>query len=79
MEDEEAELHAHDETDGCICDLTLGDDEVTSDEDLPIATGGVDTEPDLDSGDESTDGCDLDFNEGQLTPDEDLPFAVGGD
>ena len=67
-----------DHVDGCVCDIELDDDEVTSDADLPEATGGVGVVQGSGAGLEDVDGCDLDFNESDPTTDEELPAAIGG-
>ena len=39
--DAEAELHDDAHVDGCICDLSIADSELTDDSELPEATGGI--------------------------------------
>jgi hypothetical protein len=67
-----------DHLDGCLCDLKIADNDLTSDADLPPATGGVaasaaqhDEQPDLE-------GCGIAATADELTPDDALPAAVGG-
>lgn len=68
-----------DDSDGCLCGMDHLDEEATSDEELPQASGGVQTDdqeqPDEDEDD--IDGCDIDFTDDQTT-DEELPVAIGG-
>lgn len=64
--------------DGCLCGVKNRKSEQTSDMDLPIARGGVDTEPSEAAGKIEIDGCDVDFNDEKATPDEELPVAAGG-
>lgn len=67
----------HEHGDNCVCDIELNDDEVTSDLDLPVASGGV--TPALGHGaTDDADGCDLEFKDANPTADEDLPVAIGG-
>lgn len=74
--------HDHDDDeheDGCLCDLEHEADEITSDEELPEAQGGVAAVAVASDADaEDVDGCDIDFNEGEVTADADLPAAAGG-
>ena len=56
------------------CGLDFNEDEVSSDEELPAATGGVS----FDTDEEYGCGCDLVFEEDDLTPDEELPATEGG-
>lgn len=68
---------AHEHTDHCVCDIDLHEDEITSDAELPVASGGVALasvkEPPPDA-----DGCDIDFTEAEPTRDDELPAATGG-
>jgi hypothetical protein len=68
------------DTDGCLCGLEHSDDDVTLDEELPIASGGVEVEKQELSGrdEDDLDGCKLDFTAGDQTTDEELPVATGG-
>jgi hypothetical protein len=65
--------------DSCICGMEHLEDEVTSDEELPPATGGVTTSAEefLENEDD-IDGCELDFTTAEQTKDEELPVSVGG-
>ena len=66
---------SEDDIDACDVDFTKGD--LTMDEDLPAAAGGVHQRSG--AGDEDDiDACDVDFTAGDLTSDEDLPAAAGG-
>ncbi len=56
--------------DGCDVDFTL--EEQTSDEQLPIAFGGVGSE------EEDLDGCDINFAAEIETTDDELPMTTGG-
>lgn len=67
--------HEHD--DHCVCDIELNDDEITSDAELPAASGGVAPAVAAELAEDS-DGCDIDFNEAEPTTDEELPAATGG-
>ena len=69
------DTHEHD--DSCVCDIELNDDEVTSDADLPVASGGV-AAAQRHGGTDDADGCDLEFKEAEPTGDADLPVAIGG-
>lgn len=69
------DTHEHD--DNCVCDIELKDGEVTSDSDLPVASGGVAAAQGHEGSDDA-DGCDLEFKDAQPTADEDLPVATGG-
>jgi len=68
--------HIHDDdVDGCLCDLEITATELTSDADLPPASGGMrlaETPP----GNDDEDACGCAITE--ATADEDLPVAVGG-
>ena len=67
----------HEHADHCVCDIELHEDEITSDAELPVASGGVVAgraiQPPGDA-----DGCDIDFTKAEPTADEDLPAATGG-
>ena len=65
-----------DEFDACVTDVELREDEISSDEDLPGAEGGVELVASAE--DVEVDGCDVEFNEADATGDEDLPAATGG-
>jgi hypothetical protein len=53
------------------------DDEVTSDEELPVATGGVAAPaPEILGNEDDVDGCELDFTAAEQTNDEELPVHV---
>jgi hypothetical protein len=67
----------HEHGDSCVCDIALRDDEITSDSDLPAASGGV-AAAQRHHGTDEADGCDLEFNDAEPTADEDLPVAAGG-
>ena len=69
------DTHEHD--DNCVCDIELNDNEVTSDSDLPVASGGVAAVQGHEGADDA-DGCDLEFEDAEPTADEDLPVAIGG-
>jgi hypothetical protein len=50
------------------------DDEVTSEEELPVATGGITAPaPEILGNEDDVDGCELDFTAAELTNDEELP------
>jgi hypothetical protein len=69
------------DADGCLCGIDHGDDdEVTLDQELPTASGGVDTndEDHLAENEDDVDGCELDFSEVDQTTDEELPVSAGG-
>lgn len=71
----------HEEHDGCLCDIEIADHEITPDENLPQAVGGVEAAgvlDDDDAEDSEIDGCDLDFESAEPTADEYLPTAAGG-
>lgn len=69
----------NEDADSCLCGLEHNEDDATSDEELPPASGGIASaagapekdEPDLD-------GCDMDFAQAQQTGDDQLPAATGG-
>ena len=69
-----------DEADGCLCGLDHLNEDITSDLELPITSGGVETgeeaQPDADEDD--VDGCELNFAAEDQTTDEELPIAFGG-
>ena len=67
----------HEHNDNCVCDIELNHDEVTSDSDLPVASGGV-AAAQGHVGADDADGCDLEFKDAEPTADEDLPVAIGG-
>jgi hypothetical protein len=69
-----------DDADGCLCGLEHLEDEITSDQELPTASGGVEVVVDERPADDEddVDGCDLDFAEDDHTTDEELPVTVGG-
>ena len=67
------------DADDCICGMEHLEDETTSDEELPQASGGVETAGEAPPDDEDdVDGCELDFSEAEQTGDEELPVTVGG-
>jgi hypothetical protein len=68
---------SHEHDDHCVCDIDLKDDEITSDAELPAASGGVAAAAGEHPAEDS-DGCDIDFNEAEPTADEELPAATGG-
>jgi len=77
--DSDAPLAPDDDADDCICGLEHVEGEATSDEELPAASGGIETaraEPQDDHDD--VDGCELDFTAAEQTDDEHLPPTVGG-
>lgn len=61
-----------DEIDGC--DVPMDEATATSDEDLPVAEGGVAAEENEDD----IEGCDVPIRDQDATPDEELPIADGG-
>jgi hypothetical protein len=65
--------------DGCLCGTEHLEDELTSDEELHPATGGIASPPEefLENEDD-IDGCELDFTTAEQTNDEELPVSVGG-
>jgi hypothetical protein len=67
------------DADDCICGMEHLEDEVTSDAELPPASGGIETveeaQPD---NEDDVDGCELDFTTAEQTGDEELPATVGG-
>jgi len=68
------------DTDSCVCGLEHLDDETTSDEELPPASGGIlqtAAEAVLEDEDD-VDGCALDFAAAEQTEDAELPVTVGG-
>jgi len=67
------------DADHCICGMEHLEDEVTSDEELPPASGGIETDEDEhQENEDDLDGCELDFTAAEQTGDEELPAAVGG-
>ena len=67
------------DTDNCLCGLEHLEDEAISDEELPPASGGIETSEQEQSDDETDlDGCELDFTLADPTGDDELPAAVGG-
>ena len=73
--------HAHpvaseDDIDACDVDFTKG--ELTLDEHLPEAAGGVHDPSPSAANEDDVDACDVDFTKGDLTADEDLPASAGG-
>jgi len=67
------------DADDCICGTEHLEDEVTSDEELPPASGGIETaEEEQQRNEDDVDGCELDFTAAEQTDDEELPAAVGG-
>jgi hypothetical protein len=77
-------LHAHpaggelpeDGIDACDVDFRKGD--LTRDEDLPPAAGGVVVLHGGTAFEDDVDACDVDFTQGELTPDDGLPPSAGG-
>ena len=68
-----------DDEDECICGMEHLEDEATSDEELPPASGGVETaEEEHQDNEDDVDGCELDFTAAEQTDDEELPAAIGG-
>jgi len=68
------------DTDSCLCGMEHLEEEETSDEELPSASGGVSStaEPALVEDEHDVDGCELDFTAVEETNDIELPAAVGG-
>jgi hypothetical protein len=68
------------DADGCLCGMEHLDDDVTSDLELPSASGGVEVDEEEQPGDDEDDidGCGVDFTEIDQTTDEELPVAAGG-
>ena len=67
-----------DGVDSCLSDIQIGKEDVTLDEQLPIASGAVRSAA-LPIDDEDTvDACEADFTKGAATADADLPPAAGG-
>ena len=71
---EKAISTSRDEEDIDGCDVDFRDAEVTPDEELPVAVGGVRIADEM----EDADGCDVDFDDTDATPDDELPAAEGG-
>jgi hypothetical protein len=69
-----------DDADGCLCGMDHLDENATLDEELPDASGGVETDDEVqpDEDEDDVDGCELDFTAEDQTSDEELPIAVGG-
>jgi hypothetical protein len=68
-----------DDEDNCICGMEHREDEATSDEELPPASGGVEiAEEEQADSEDDLDGCELDFVAAEQTGDEELPVALGG-
>jgi hypothetical protein len=69
----------HDE-DSCVCGLEHVDDEVTADEELPSAAGGIAqaVTEEAQENEDDVDGCEIDFLVAEQTDDEELPPAAGG-
>ncbi|HTR12135.1 MAG TPA: hypothetical protein VMI72_02485 [Roseiarcus sp.] len=66
------------DSDDCLCGMEHFEDEATSDEELPLATGGIEASKEEPQGDEDEiDGCELDFTAVEQTDDSELPAAVG--
>jgi len=67
-----------DDADDCVCGMEHLEDEATSDEELPPASGGIATaveEPQ--DNEDDVDGCELDFTAAEQTDDEELPASAG--
>jgi hypothetical protein len=56
------------------CDVAIGEEDATADEDLPMAEGGVAVE----ASEDDVDGCDVPIRDQDATLDEELPIAKGG-
>jgi hypothetical protein len=69
-----------DDADDCLCGMDHLEEDATPDEELPNASGGVETDDEQqpDKGEDDVDGCELDFSVEDQTTDEELPVAVGG-
>jgi len=69
-----------DDADGCLCGMEHLDEDTTSDLELPMVAGGVETDDDVhpDDDEDDVDGCELDFTKTDQTTDEELPIASGG-
>jgi hypothetical protein len=68
------------DADSCVCGLEHLDEEATSDEELPPASGGIaqTAEEAVLEDEDDVDGCALDFAAAEQTDDEELPATVGG-
>ena len=69
-----------DDTDGCLCGMDHLDEEATLDEELPVASGGVETddEEQTDEDEDDADGSERGLASEDETTDEELPIAIGG-
>jgi len=68
-----------DDLDGCICDIKITNEEVTPDEELPVAWGGVEAAENGDPHDDRDEAdCGCGAPVGDMTLDEDLPITSGG-
>jgi hypothetical protein len=77
--DDTALIPDDDDEDNCLCGMDYREDEATSDEELPPATGGVETAAAAEQpeDEDAIDGCDVDFTL-EPTNDQELPAATGG-
>jgi hypothetical protein len=67
------------DADDCICGMEHLEDEATSDEELPPASGGIEAaENGPQDNEDDVDGCELDFTAAEQTDDQELPAAIGG-
>jgi len=68
------------DADNCICGMEHIEGEVTSDEELPPTSGGMETaaEEEQPDNEDDVDGCELDFIAAEQTGDEELPVVIGG-
>jgi len=69
--------HAEENVDGCLCGIAIDQSDLTPDEILPMAIGGVAIP--LDRGDDAdADAAELEIDEIEATRDEELPPTIGG-
>ena len=66
------------DADHCICGMEHLEDEATLDEELPPASGGIESGDARQDDEDDLDGCELDFTAAEQTDDAELPVTVGG-
>jgi hypothetical protein len=66
------------EVDGCASGADIGAADITPDEQLPAASGGVAALPQPDADEDHADGCAPAVDAAGVTTDHELPAAAGG-
>jgi hypothetical protein len=67
-----------DDADGCLCGMDHLDEDATLDEELPVASGGIEADDEKPTDEDDADESERGSTPEDQTTDEELPIAVGG-